>query len=186
MKFTRNWLKIFLRPQLYSHIPIALRHEVQLAFKFPLNHIAWDLSNVVVWHLFLLFPQWCLHLLAQGGRLSTGKLGFDYENFFLAITRSFLSRAFVAHIGPSNYFTFDPPLFRWWSSSKGPILLFPIETPSSSLDSNPRVNKECIHATKTLTPLFLASTSSKNIASSSSSSEFNFAMCLNSFMKFQL
>jgi hypothetical protein len=48
-------------------------------------------------------------LLAQRGKLSIGRLGFDYKNFYLAIRKSFLGGAFVAHIGFNNYFTFAPP-----------------------------------------------------------------------------
>jgi hypothetical protein len=48
-------------------------------------------------------------LLAQRGKLSIGRLGFDYKNFYLAIRKSFLGGAFVAHIGFNNYFTFTLP-----------------------------------------------------------------------------
>jgi hypothetical protein len=57
-----NFLLGFVKLQLYSCIPIALKQEVQLTFKFPLDYIAQNLSDVVAWHLFLLFPHWCLLL----------------------------------------------------------------------------------------------------------------------------
>jgi hypothetical protein len=48
--------------QWYNCIPTILWHDVQVAFCFPLNKLVQDPYNVVVWHLFLLLPQWCLIL----------------------------------------------------------------------------------------------------------------------------
>jgi hypothetical protein len=52
----------FLRLQVYSYILISLRWKVQLTFKFPWDHIVWNLNHVVAWHLFRFFPYWCLFL----------------------------------------------------------------------------------------------------------------------------
>jgi len=37
-----------------------------MVFHFPLDKLVQDPYDVVVWHLFLLLPQWCLTLSPHG------------------------------------------------------------------------------------------------------------------------
>jgi hypothetical protein len=68
----------------FLNILVALKQEMQLTFKFPLNYIAQNLSDVATWHLFLLFPHWCLLLPIRRGHVGHNeKVGLGYEGFFL-------------------------------------------------------------------------------------------------------
>jgi hypothetical protein len=52
--------------RLYNRIHVTLQHDVQAMFHFPLNKLVQDPYDVVVWHLLLLLPQWCLDLPPYG------------------------------------------------------------------------------------------------------------------------
>jgi len=51
----------------YHHIPYALRIDVQQSLHILLSQFTFDLSNVIAWHVFLLFPFWCLSFPQRGG-----------------------------------------------------------------------------------------------------------------------
>jgi hypothetical protein len=40
-----------------------------MAFHFPLDKLAQDLYDVVIWHLIFLLPQWCFVLPPHGGAI---------------------------------------------------------------------------------------------------------------------
>ncbi len=69
-------------PCLYNHIPIALWHDVQMAFRFPLNKLTHDLYNVVTWHLLLLLPHWCFALPPCGEATRHREMQIRLKHFF--------------------------------------------------------------------------------------------------------
>jgi hypothetical protein len=63
----------FLWPHLYACNSLALKWEIHLFFWLPFDHLAWDPFDVHVWHLFLLFLQWCFIFPPQGGATTHGE-----------------------------------------------------------------------------------------------------------------
>jgi hypothetical protein len=45
-----------------------------MAFHFPLDNLAQDLYDVVVWNLFILLLQWCLALVPWGGTIGYNEI----------------------------------------------------------------------------------------------------------------
>jgi hypothetical protein len=66
---------------LYNRIPIALQRDVQAVFHFPLDNLAHDPYNMVVWHLLLLLPQWCLILPLHGGATGHREMQIQLRHF---------------------------------------------------------------------------------------------------------
>jgi hypothetical protein len=53
--------------QLYNCIPTIIWHDVQVAFRFPVDKLTLDPYDVATWHLLFLLPQWCFTLPFRGG-----------------------------------------------------------------------------------------------------------------------
>jgi len=55
---------------LCAQIPLALKWEVQLFFWLSFDHLACEPFNVLAWHIFLLFLQWCIFFPCCGGAIA--------------------------------------------------------------------------------------------------------------------
>jgi hypothetical protein len=58
----------------YHHILYTLRVDVQWTLHIPLYRLTSNPFDVVVWHVFLLFPSWCLSFLSRGGEKGHQKI----------------------------------------------------------------------------------------------------------------
>ncbi len=79
----------FFQLYLYLCISIALKQMVQLVFYFPSNHLAWDVFDIMSWHLFNLFLQWCFFLPTWRRIIGHKKIKMHMKWFFFVIERSF-------------------------------------------------------------------------------------------------
>lgn len=79
---------------------------------FILHHIMQDPNDENAWHIFLLFPQWCLLMPIQRGKAKHKEIKMWLQRFFFLRLGKALSSTFVVHTSLNNYFTFGPHLFR--------------------------------------------------------------------------
>ncbi len=57
----------FPHPCFYHYIPYVLQVDIQQPLHIFLSQLTFNPSDVVTWHVFLLFPSWCLSSPPQGG-----------------------------------------------------------------------------------------------------------------------
>jgi hypothetical protein len=88
---------------IHKHLIRSLMGNV-VFFGLPFDYLTHDLFNVLAWHLFLLFFEWCIFFLPHGelARHRNIKARFDYS--FLIIRRSFKWIPFCKHYGWVNSF----------------------------------------------------------------------------------
>ncbi len=71
---------IFLASFVGVH-PFNFERRGAIIFLIPLDRLTHDPSDVANWHLFLLFPQWCILLLFEVVQPIIGKLRCDCDDF---------------------------------------------------------------------------------------------------------
>ncbi len=90
----------------------TIHDEVKQTFCLPLDRIAWNLTNELVWYLFFLLPRWCLRYI-RGGRLGQRKVFACLRRFMVTI--SFLFKTSL-HV-PPVCFVFFPLMGRFFDHS---------------------------------------------------------------------